>query len=570
MHLSRIAAAAFCLSCGPLEAAPKEPWTRLDQGAEWTQVRGDFYSRDQGSRLIPFAWIKALKRPDGRPFLEDGLARYGYLPNPDSEVGLPVGFHTAKEGRASFLGMTCAACHTRQIVVKGESYRIDGGPALADFQKLLTDLDAATGAVVAGDAAFAEFARAVLGANAKPAAVAELREKFDLWRLRHRTLVERALTGVNWGAGRLDAVSMIYNRLTGLDLGEPPTYLIEDNIKPADAPTRYPFLWNAAKQDKTQWPGFADNGSDLLGLPRNLGEALGVFAIFHPQPHAPRFLSVDYVKESSVNFDGLTALERQMKTLRPPRWPWPIDQALADRGEALFNVHCRSCHDDKTPGRTQFPNEATFKTSLEDVGTDTREYQVLTRRADPGVLTGARIPGLVRPLRKDAYAIDILAVATLGAISQNYVDASPSNLFAFARWLMSLDLKPSLAGIESLFVTLENIRNLSAGFADATPRYEGRVLHGVWAVAPYLHNGSVATLKDLLEPPEKRAVSFKVGPAYDIEAVGLAAEQPAGATLLTTTDCSDRNSGDSRCGHVYGAQLTGDEKKALLEYLKQL
>ncbi|MGB8900889.1 MAG: hypothetical protein WCC90_17330, partial [Methylocella sp.] len=41
--------------------------------------------------------------------------------------------------------------------------------------------------------------------------------------------------------------------------------------------TRYPFLWNAARQDKTQWPGFAKNGIDLLGLARNLGEVYGVF-----------------------------------------------------------------------------------------------------------------------------------------------------------------------------------------------------------------------------------------------------------------------------------------------------
>ncbi|MBE0762893.1 hypothetical protein IH729_24350, partial [Escherichia coli] len=46
-----------------------------------------------------------------------------------------------------------------------------------------------------------------------------------------------------WGPARLDAVSMIFNRLTGLDIGTAPPYLIPDNIKAADAPVRYPFLW---------------------------------------------------------------------------------------------------------------------------------------------------------------------------------------------------------------------------------------------------------------------------------------------------------------------------------------
>ena len=76
---------------------------------------------------------------------------------------------------------------------------------------------------------------------------------------------------------------MIFNRLTGLDLGPPPSYLIPGNIQKAAAPVRYPFLWNAAIQDHTQWPGFADNGNTILGLARNLGEVYGVFATFAPQ-----------------------------------------------------------------------------------------------------------------------------------------------------------------------------------------------------------------------------------------------------------------------------------------------
>jgi len=39
---------------------------------------------------------------------------------------------------------------------------------------------------------------------------------------------------------------------------------------------------------------------------------------------------------------------------------------------------------------------------------------------------------------------------------------------------------------------------------------------------------------------------------------------------LTTTDCSNLNSGNSRCGHEFGTQLSPDEKKELLEYLKTL
>ena len=217
-----------------------------DQGQGWdAAARAAFYSQDQGSRIIPLAWLKALKRADGTPFLPGGLSRYGYLQNPSDADGLPVGFTTTGLEDNQIVGMTCAACHTRQISVAGKAYRIDGGPALADFQSLLADLDAAVGAALADDAAFAAFAGAVLGPTAQPEDIAQLRENVTAWQLRYHVIMSRALPNPPWGYGRLDAVSMIFNRLAGLDVGPPPSYIIADNIKRADAPVRYPFLWNA-------------------------------------------------------------------------------------------------------------------------------------------------------------------------------------------------------------------------------------------------------------------------------------------------------------------------------------
>jgi hypothetical protein len=99
--------------------------------------------------------------------------------------------------------------------------------------------------------------------------------------------------------------------------------------------------------------------------------------------------------------------------------------------------------------------------------------------------------------------------------------------------------------------------------------YESRVLRGIWAAAPYLHNGSVASLAELLKPAAQRKASFSLGPNYDTDDVGLAATQP-GANPRTTTGCSELSSGDSRCGHEFGTSLSDQEKKALLEYLKTL
>src|ERR1700687_3270708 len=89
--------------------------TFADQGTQWTEaLRADFYSRDQGSRMIPLAWLQALKQPNGQPFLTDSLARYGYLPNPanSNSTRLPIGFAASGPTGSQTVGMTCSACHT--------------------------------------------------------------------------------------------------------------------------------------------------------------------------------------------------------------------------------------------------------------------------------------------------------------------------------------------------------------------------------------------------------------------------------------------------------------------------
>lgn len=137
-------AAAVLLAFAAANPSTAAELKYADQGASWTAAnRDDFYSLDQGARIMPFSWFKALRHPDGKHFLDDGLTRYGYLPNPSSPTpGLPVGFLAASDNGARFFSMTCSACHTRQIDVKGVSWRVDGGPALSDFQALLADIAA--------------------------------------------------------------------------------------------------------------------------------------------------------------------------------------------------------------------------------------------------------------------------------------------------------------------------------------------------------------------------------------------------------------------------------------------
>jgi hypothetical protein len=128
--------------------------------------------------------------------------------------------------------------------------------------------------------------------------------------------VAGTLPPVGWGLGRPDAVGIIFNRLSGLDGGPPPDLLIPENMRIADAPVRYPFLWNSPLQNVTDWAGFVLNGNYLFALSRNAGQALA-FANFEPKHLIGPFFNY----ANSINFDGIWQKRRAPPTAcnRPNR-----------------------------------------------------------------------------------------------------------------------------------------------------------------------------------------------------------------------------------------------------------
>lgn len=589
--LKCLVASLFALVALPTVAAT--PVIMTDQGGKWNNsTRNQYYSQDQGSQLIRLNWAMALKQPNGKPFMADSLQRYGYLPNPQSPVpGLPVGFTVSNANGGLDMGMTCAACHTRQIDVAGKAYRIDGGPAISDFQSFMSGLDTAVNTVLTNPKAFANFAKAVLGDTSSQADQDALRADLAAWYLPYHTIVTGSLPVDNpWGPARLDAISMIFNRLSGLDIGPPPTYIIKENIKLADAPVRYPFLWNAPIQDFTQWPGFSPNGNDFFGLSRNLGEVIGVFATFHPVKDASKLLKIDYTSNNSGNFSGLNKLEDLIDKLGPPKWPWKLNPVLAAQGEAVFNKKdpaqgdksCNDCHG-ITKGQFRTPFRETWATPILDVGTDSREVNLLKSTVKTGVLEGAVIFPGGEPLKAVDKASSLLGTAVVGSILQHYLPLPANSIeqtvVSKAESFLA-KLKGEAAKIEgdfeskaTRFGSIDDLKETLATPAATTTGpypYESRVMQGIWAAAPYLHNGSVASLADLLKPAAQRQAQFSVGPAYDIKNVGLAKSQTKFKYVLKTTDCSQRDSGNSRCGHEFGTSFSAAEKTALLEYLKKL
>jgi len=103
-----------------------------------------------------------------------------------------------------------------------------------------------------------------------------------------------------------------------------------------------------------------------------------------------------------------------------------------------------------------------------------------------------------------------------------------------------------------------------------TDGYANHPLDGAWLRAPYLHNGSVPTLRDLLDTPEDRPKIFYRGnDVFDPEKVGFVSdvveeEEKSYFKFDTTLP------GNSNAGHTYGVDLSPDDKDALVEYMKKL
>jgi hypothetical protein len=598
-------ALGFILALGIVEgrAQQTDPAGALTYAAQgWSaEDRETFYTTSQGSHLMPYAWFKALKRVDAdEPFAGDKLGRYGFLAHdvsPTNPEGLPVGFVIDGPVASGQLGLTCAACHTGQLEYRQggavHALRIDGAPAKTDAQQFLTDLAAASRATLAEGSRFDAFAKAVLGAGYTAAKAAQVKDGLVKWVAQFGEFMDNSLPAASpWGPGRLDAFGMIFNRVAGRDLSIP------GNYKVADAPVRYPFLWNASRQDRTQWNGGVHNGLFIQALGRNTGEVLGVFADFAPRrlpqpiPFAPAI--IDF-KNNSIDFAGLQTLEEKIAVLHPPPWPreiFGLDEQLAAKGKPLFDANCGSCH--AMQESADLPG--LWRTPILAVGTDPKMLVNSRRKAKPGLLLGALMPppAIGARIGDPAQASDLLATSVVGSLLAEALlppipsaaKLAQSGVFRalrkdFADQLHAENLDASLAPGLPAKTKLDALVELKA-FIDAklsdmfTPplpassgaAYESRVLKGVWAVAPYLHNGSVPNLWELMKPAKDRKSTFQVGSRlFDPKNVGYSTDDSPFKTGAFLADPANAN-GNGNGGHEFGVSLSDDERWAIIEYMK--
>ncbi|HEU4663592.1 MAG TPA: di-heme-cytochrome C peroxidase [Dokdonella sp.] len=507
----------------------EQGWSRAVQERAWFS--------SFGSRLIPTAWLKSLEQAgsDRRFMADEHLDALGFLvqaATPADPDAFPVGFtrETDASGQG-WTGLGCAACHTGEVRYRGRRIRIDGGQGVLDFDALEGELVDALRATTADDARFGRFADAL---GTAPAARDGLRR--DVGALADRIAARHAMNRVDvpYGPGRLDAFGQIFNAIAVQFLAVP------GNRRAPDAPVSFPVLWDAPHLDVVQWNGSAPNAGPGPLL-QNVTTALAVYGSLDVAGH-----DGDAGYPSSIDFDQLGRIQDDLYALRSPRWPADLfgapDAAAVARGAAVYAQQCRSCHalsdrDDRTR------ELKAVITPLDEVGTDPRMVQnFLDSVSRSGAFEGRKL-GVVagEPLAAEVPTSDLVVHAAVGAA-----------------------LRHPLAAVRDAVVGYHRV--LKAANGSRPGGYKARPLSGIWASAPYLHNGSVPSLADLLAAPASRTARFVPGTReFDPVRVGVvacAADDPhAFDTSLP---------GNSNAGHAYGTMLADADKRDLLEYLKTL
>src|SRR4029434_7959148 len=240
-----------------------------------------------------------------------------------------------------------------------------------------------------------------------------------------------------------------------------------------------PSVWNLKKYhpEKGMLMNLAGDSHDARSV--IIDSALG---LLNAEPHNRN----DFLEQ-------VDCLLKYLGEKQAPKFPFPINQALAESGKAIFAANCARCHASERTG-TRVP--------VEEVGTDTERLKTWSKQA---AIESNKV------------------VRNFGIERKGLVEIEPSG-------------------------------------------YIAAFLDGIWLRAPYLHNGSVPTLRDLLKPAAERPKVFHRGyDVYDPVDVGFMTQGKEAERVGTKYNVSERSNGNQ--GHEYGSKLTAKEKDDLIEYL---
>jgi hypothetical protein len=181
--------------------------------------------------------------------------------------------------------------------------------------------------------------------------------------------------------------------------------------------------------------------------------------------------------------------------LKPPAYPFPIQQDVAARGKIIYDHECAQCHAFGAANTGQV-------TAIDKVATDRH--------------------------RLDSFSASLVE-------KFHSINSPPFVFDAYKK----------------------------------TDGYANVPIDGIWARAPYLHNGSVPNLWILLQPESARPQIFYRGyDVYDPKNVGFISDGPAAMQVGFRVDTGIVGNGNQ--GHAYGVALKDSDKWDLIEYLKTL
>lgn len=568
---------------------------------------------------------------------------YNTNPNPD---GLPIGFTKVKtvDNKPEGIGLTCAACHTGQMVSGNVRYLIDGAPAMMDLGKFNDALGAAIAQTFFFPLKFSRFADLVIDKKLAPEArsAQEIKLRQALVRLVALGKAKKEITGpvseedVATGYGRLDALNGMLNQvffdkliswgrdafgnvklITDIDdrdiHGKPTKLDIKSNFTPRDAPVNFPHLWDTSWFKWVQY-----DGSIMQPNIRNAGEALGLKSDINLTDEKAGLYDSSVQLEDIFDMEMLLAgndhpkinnRKGEFSGLRAPVWPaafGEIDDEKRNKGKSLYVENCQKCHlappDDpsfwqaKYNGHDQWVKVGTptkegekpkivelMDLKIKNVGTDPAQANVMFNRSvkvprkmgirpkhvlcggDPN--TNQKVyDDQSDPIYSNPKAANALAVVVEKTVEKWYKkNHTPDN-----RQQIITGVRPNC---------------IQAG----NGKYKARPLDGIWATAPFLHNGSVPNIYALLSPIEERPKKFCMGgQEFDLKNIGFPGKQVEsdkdcgpGQALIDTTIAGNRNLGHEFWGKYkeknlpdelkkrkVGRFLTAQEREDIIEYLK--
>jgi hypothetical protein len=537
-----------------------EPIQFLEQN--WSpSERNYFYHADQGSRLIPYELFLHLEQADNHHLLRDDLSMqsFGFIPATSSAAN-PDGLAIGLSRNDDYMGITCAACHTQQITYNNQSIRIDGGQSFIDLRAFLSAITASVKTTLNDASKLSRLEKNLFGSNPSEQDKVELKAALSkqlAQRIQYQTTNH---TNSDYGFSRLDAFGAILNKALSAT-GE------ADNFNEPNAATSFPYIWDTPQHDYVEWNGSQSN-TGVGALARNIGEAIGVFG--EVTPETKKWLGfVDSGYPSSIQTGTLRELEKTVAKLHSPQWPeaFPnIDIALSKIGRGVYEQHCIQCHVDIN--RTD-PNRMikVRMSTLDEVKTDPlMAKNAIFYRGKTGILEGKpRYYAVGEGLAKETRAIYVANNLMVGVLKNNPIQAKLAQRDAKKLGHEDVIYPPK-------YVDGKIIEQGQEVSDHALLAYKARPLNGVWSSAPYLHNGSVHNLYQLLLPAAERDKTFYLGSwEYDPNTLGYVNKRTNNSFVFDTT-----LPGNSNAGHEYGTgaygkpAMTENERWALIEYLKTL